>query len=83
MVENGGGHKPLSNGQGRQYKITIEDNGSGISDEVAEKIFIPFYTTKSGGSGVGLSVVKQIVHLHKGEIGFETGDRGTRFMVKF
>lgn len=48
--------------------ITISDNGGGISSEVIDNIFIPFFTTKNTGSGVGLSLVKQIVQLHKGDI---------------
>ena len=68
--------------QNTPYIISIADNGAGIPDEVAEKIFIPFYTTKDSGSGVGLSLVKQIVHLHKGEINFETeAGKGTEFTV--
>jgi len=72
-----------TNGNGPEhYSITITDNGSGINDETAEKIFIPFYTTKATGSGVGLSLVKQIVLLHQGEISFDTDPgKGTRFKV--
>ena len=79
----GNGIKPI-NGNGHvPYVITITDNGAGINDETAEKIFIPFYTTKDTGSGVGLSLVKQIVHLHQGEISFETElGKGTSFKVE-
>ena len=48
--------------------IRVEDNGLGISSEVAEHIFIPFFTTKEKGSGVGLSISKQIMQQHKGQI---------------
>jgi len=48
--------------------VSISDNGGGIPPDVLENIFIPFYTTKETGSGVGLSLVKQIVQLHKGDI---------------
>lgn len=58
------------------FNISIQDNGKGIPEELADKIFIPFYTTKESGSGVGLSLVKQIVHLHKGDIDFETDTEG-------
>ena len=61
-----------------QCKIFIKDNAGGIPEEVAEKIFIPFYTTKNEGSGIGLSLVKQIVHLHKGTVDFQSDpDKGT------
>jgi len=49
-------------------KITITDNGPGISTDDLEKIFIPFYTTKENGSGIGLSLARQIMRLHKGTI---------------
>jgi nitrogen fixation/metabolism regulation signal transduction histidine kinase len=49
-------------------KITITDNGAGISSDDIEKIFIPFYTTKENGSGIGLSLARQIMRLHKGTI---------------
>lgn len=78
----GNGQAP-SNIQHSSFNISIEDNGPGIPDEIADKIFIPFYTTKQTGSGVGLSLVKQIVLLHQGDISFQT-DRengGTSFRV--
>jgi len=48
--------------------IDVKDNGPGISDEVKEKIFIPFFTTKKDGSGIGLSLSKEIIRLHRGGI---------------
>lgn len=48
--------------------ITIRDTGMGMTQEVKEKVFIPFYTTKTSGSGIGMSIVKQIIVLHKGKI---------------
>ncbi len=62
--------------------ITIRDNGIGIPEDIIEKIFIPFYTTKSEGSGIGLSLAKQIVQSHKGELSFYTLPTGTSFLVK-
>ncbi len=44
--------------------LRIEDNGSGIPKEAQEKIFIPFFTTKDSGSGIGLSLSRQILHMH-------------------
>lgn len=79
--KNGNGKHTNGNGY-MPYTVSIADNGSGINDETAEKIFIPFYTTKATGSGVGLSLVKQIVHLHQGEISFDTKTgEGTAFRV--
>jgi len=55
-------------------KISIEiiDNGNGIPDEQMDKIFIPFYTTKEKGSGIGLSLSRQIMHLHGGSISVQS-----------
>jgi signal transduction histidine kinase len=50
------------------YRITIEDNGPGISKDVMSKIFIPFFTTDPSGSGLGLSICQKIVRAHGGEM---------------
>ena len=52
----------------RDFVISITDNGKGILPEALERIFVPFFTTKSSGSGIGLSICKQIVTLHGGTI---------------
>lgn len=52
----------------RHPYISIEDNGAGISPEIRDMLFQPFVTTKSGGSGVGLSLSRQIVRLHGGDL---------------
>ena len=48
--------------------IKIADNGKGIPNEIIEEIFIPFFSTKKNGSGIGLSLCKEIMLLHKGKI---------------
>jgi signal transduction histidine kinase len=48
--------------------ISVIDNGKGITEEVAEKVFIPFFTTKPQGSGIGLSLSRQIMRHHKGTL---------------
>ena len=48
--------------------INVEDNGCGIMPEVLDRIFVPFFTTKPGGSGIGLSICRQIASLHGGSI---------------
>jgi nitrogen fixation/metabolism regulation signal transduction histidine kinase len=63
--------------------IRVRDNGKGIADEDLEKVFIPFYTTKKKGSGIGLSLSKQIIRLHKGSIHFQSDDSGTVFSIEF
>ena len=62
--------------------ILIEDNGSGIPNALKDKIFEPKFTTKSGGMGLGLGIVKNIINSHQGEISFETNPSGgTTFKV--
>jgi signal transduction histidine kinase len=64
--------------------ILVRDNGPGISEEAQDKIFIPFYTTKKGGSGIGLSLARQIMRLHKGNISFISGpETGSVFKLTF
>lgn len=63
--------------------ISIKDNGGGIDDDILENIFIPFYTTKKEGSGIGLSISRQIMQLHGGEISAKSLDGKTVFMLKF
>jgi len=63
--------------------ISVEDNGSGIPAELAEKIFEPFYTSKMQGTGLGLSVVKSVVEAHQGQVRLlnSTGT-GAHFCIK-
>jgi C4-dicarboxylate-specific signal transduction histidine kinase len=65
-----------------EVKIVISDNGPGISSEVIDNIFVPFFTTKKEGSGIGLSLSKQILRRHGGnlEVMSEEGD-GATFII--
>lgn len=64
--------------------IRIEDNGVGIPESEIDKIFTPFYSTKENGSGIGLSLSKQIMHLHKGRIYVSSKkDEETTFTLEF
>ena len=56
----------------RFLRIQVADNGPGIIEEALEKVFIPFFTTKQDGSGIGLSVSRQIMRLHRGTIGVQS-----------
>ncbi|MDH4258592.1 MAG: ATP-binding protein, partial [Candidatus Aminicenantes bacterium] len=60
--------KALLDGRGRII-IQVADNGPGIPKENIEKVFIPFFSTKEGGSGIGLSFSRQILRLHNASIG--------------
>ena len=64
--------------------ITVTDNGPGISNEVKDKIFTPFFTTKKTGSGIGLSLARQIMRLHRGNISVvSVPDERTTFTLRF
>jgi signal transduction histidine kinase len=64
--------------------LKISDNGTGIPEELMDKIFIPFFSTKKSGSGIGLSLCKQIMMLHKGNIQVHSVDgEGTAFVLTF
>ncbi len=67
-----------------QSIIEINDNGSGIEPEALEKIFIPFYTTKKTGSGIGLSLSRQIMQMHGGNLKvYSEVGKGTTFQLVF
>jgi two-component system, NtrC family, nitrogen regulation sensor histidine kinase NtrY len=61
--------------------IQITNNGGAIPEDVIEKIFIPFFTTKEEGSGIGLSLSRQILRLHKGSLHVETQPGETSFFI--
>jgi two-component system nitrogen regulation sensor histidine kinase NtrY len=64
--------------------ISIKDNGTGIDPEAMEKIFIPFFTTKKTGSGIGLSLSRQIMRQHQGTLTVKsTVGKGTEFSMRF
>jgi nitrogen fixation/metabolism regulation signal transduction histidine kinase len=64
--------------------IQVVDNGIGISDDIIEDIFVPFYTTKESGSGIGLSLSKQIMQNHGGTITVNSlPNKGSEFTLRF
>ena len=73
----------LSNDE-RWLTVAVEDNGCGLSPEVSDNVFTPFFTTKQHGEGIGLAVCRQIVCNHGGFIGAETtGEgQGARFTLR-
>ena len=69
---------------GNNTIIQVEDNGIGIPVEIIEDIFVPFYTTKENGSGIGLSLSKQIMQNHDGTISVNSlPGKGAEFTLKF
>ena len=65
-----------------QYSLIVKDNGPGIASETINKIFNPFFTTRSDGTGLGLAVVESIVHAHGGTVSCESApDQGSVFTL--
>jgi nitrogen fixation/metabolism regulation signal transduction histidine kinase len=75
--------KALQDRTGRTL-LTISDNGSGIDEQARKNLFVPFFTTKKNGSGIGLSFSRQVMRLHGGgiEVQSKLGE-GTTFILKF
>lgn len=63
--------------------IRVEDNGPGIAPELMDEIFVPFFTTKEKGNGIGLSLSKQILKLHGGDLLVKSSSIGTAFTLQF
>ncbi len=70
--------------KGDQVNIEIEDEGTGLSQEMAKRVFEPFYTTKLEGTGLGLSLSKQYIIENNGELSLESSlGKGTKFILTF
>jgi signal transduction histidine kinase len=69
-------------GQRRQVEVSVADSGPGIPKELLERIFQPFFTTKTYGTGLGLAITKRIVTAHKGTIRVNSFPGGTVFQVQ-
>ena len=79
----GGGKIAINVSKKDNYlNISIKDTGPGIPDEQHDKIFDLFYSTKSGGTGVGLAITKNIIHAHGGNIRFEKLVEGAEFIIE-
>ncbi len=69
--------------EGDEALIRVTDNGEGISLEAQEKLFTPYFTTKTSGTGLGLAMTRQMVEVWGGHISYETSpDKGTTFMIR-
>ena len=67
---------------GGRATVEVVDNGAGIAAEDRDRIFLPFFTTKPSGTGLGMSIVKKIVDLHGGDIVVKSvSGRGTRVRI--
>jgi two-component system sensor histidine kinase FlrB len=69
--------------QANHVYLSVKDNGPGIAPQFSEKIFQPFYTSSSKGTGLGLAVVKSVVEAHQGEVKIiNQVDCGAHFVIK-
>ncbi len=69
---------------GGHFCLTIRDNGEGIQPDKLEQVFVPFFTTRMEGSGIGLSLCRQIIRLHGGQIIIESEPgKGTTVLLRF
>ncbi len=70
--------------EGTNHLIEVADNGHGIDASMIDKIFVPFFSSKKNGTGIGLSLSRQIMLLHKGNVQVESRPgEGTRFTLRF
>jgi signal transduction histidine kinase len=82
MEDNGGELSVNAFPRDDSVILAVSDTGTGIPDEVKEKLFKPLFTTKSKGQGFGLPVVKKLVKALEGNVSFETQvGKGTTFVV--
>jgi C4-dicarboxylate-specific signal transduction histidine kinase len=66
-----------------EIRLTVSDNGPGIPQEIADEIFLPFFTTREKGTGVGLSYSRQVMMLNGGTISFNSNVGNTSFVLSF
>ena len=77
-----GVHSSLSE-DGASVEMAISDTGHGLTDEIRERLFLPFYSTKSRGTGLGLSIAAKIVQEHGGSLRAESNSpKGARFLLR-
>ncbi|KUY17265.1 histidine kinase [Elizabethkingia miricola] len=69
--------------QNTRTVIQVKDNGIGISEQISDKIFLPFFTTRNSGSGIGLTLTKSIMEAHNGYINFRKQQQGSVFELWF
>ncbi len=76
--------KMMAENLNQKLVIHISDNGQGIKDEITNDIFIPFFSTKENGTGIGLSLSRQIMRMHRGSISVKSiSGQGSTFSLTF
>jgi signal transduction histidine kinase len=82
-VEQGGRVEVAMRPAGGALEITVADTGAGLSEEQRANLFVPGFTTKTHGSGLGLTIVERVVGDHGGTIAVESAaGRGTTFRIR-
>jgi two-component system nitrogen regulation sensor histidine kinase NtrY len=75
-------HSSVSEDSG-SVEIAVSDTGHGLTDEIRERLFLPFYSTKGRGTGLGLSIAAKIVQEHGGSLRAEANSpKGARFLLR-
>jgi len=69
--------------QGNRVVLKVTDNGEGIPPEISDEIFMPFFTTRRKGTGVGLSYSRQVMAMNNGRIEFDSQPGRTQFRLQF
>ncbi len=69
--------------ESKRVNLTVADNGTGISNDIKDNIFIPYFTTRKDGSGIGLTLSKSIIEAHNGTIRFTSTTTKTCFIITF
>jgi len=67
--------------ENNRFFITISDNGKGIDPEIRDKVFLPFFTTRKDGAGIGLTLSKNIIEAHGGYLSYQTDEDKTEFVI--
>ena len=65
----------------KRFFIKISDSGNGIETEIEDKIFLPFFTTRKEGAGIGLTLSKNILEAHGGYLAYQNNEKNTTFMI--
>jgi len=81
MIDKPGILVTMNTKEGRQVSIKVQDNGRGIPDDTLDRIFVPFFSTKESGTGIGLSLSRQIIIMHKGTLEVDTMLGKTTFEI--
>jgi nitrogen fixation/metabolism regulation signal transduction histidine kinase len=77
------GVETCSSEEGAEVEVVVSDTGHGLTDEIRERLFLPYYSTKHRGTGLGLSIAAKIVQEHGGSISAEPNSpKGARFAVR-